>query len=152
MSSLLAPLPLAIGSDHAGHSLKEALKEWGKGRGFTFLDVGCDSMASVDYPDYAFQVVQLILSHQAKVGILVCGSGIGMSIAANRHQGIRAALCTSEFEARLSRQHNDANILCLGARVLGEAHAMACLEIFLTTPFEAGRHQERLCKIDQKES
>lgn len=140
---------IAIGSDHAGYEMKQALAAWCKEKKINIMDVGCLNSNPVDYPDYAQKVSTLILSKKAQKGILVCGTGIGISIAANRHNGIRAAVCTSEFEARASRQHNDANIICFGARVLGIAHAISCLQSFLKTDFEGGRHQERLQKLDR---
>jgi len=138
---------IAIASDHAGFELRGQLHALLKTAGYQVLDLGTDSTESVDYPDFASKVAQAITSGQAAQGVLVCGSGIGMSIAANRYQGIRAALCHDVTTARLARQHNDANILCLGARILGAQEAGDTLRAFLETPFEGGRHQRRVDKM-----
>lgn len=115
--------------------------------GFAAHDVGTHGTASVDYPDYAAKVSTEVLAKRAEFGIAICGSGIGISIAANRFAGIRAALCHSALAATLSRKHNDANVLCLGARLIGIAEAAACTEQFLTTAYEGGRHQQRIEKL-----
>lgn len=141
-------LTIAVGCDHAGFDLKEPLLECIEKLGHKVLDFGTNSMESVDYPDFSCQVVQAIVSKRADVGLLLCGSGIGMSIAANRNPLIRAALCHHEYDARVARAHNDANILCLGGRVIGADLAKVCLKTFLATPFEGGRHQRRLDKIN----
>ena len=138
---------VAVGADHAGFELKAMLAaELGR-MGHGVLDLGTSGPESVDYPDYAGAVVAAIRDGRAQRGVLVCGSGIGMSIAANRHPGIRAALCGEPAMARLSRQHNDANVLVLGARMTDPATALACLTAFLDTPFEAGRHARRVAKL-----
>ena len=138
---------VAIGNDHAGLALKQALLSEIEACGFTVQDLGCDTPASVDYPDYGRKVAEAVTSGAAQFGIAVCGSGIGISIAANRVAGARAALCQSGLAAALSRQHNDANILCLGARLIGEAEAKECVQRFLATPFEGGRHALRVEKL-----
>lgn len=138
---------IAIASDHAGVALKALLVKDIAVLGYEADDLGPDSDASVDYPDYAEAVAAAIESGNAKFGILICGSGIGMSIAANRYPGVRAALCHSVETATLSRQHNDANILVLGARIVSEALAQDCLKAFLATEFEGGRHQRRVDKL-----
>jgi len=139
---------IAIGSDHAGLSLKQALLTEGLS-GHEVVDVGTHDPASTDYPIYAFKVARLVASGEADLGVLVCGTGIGMAIAASRVPGIRAAVCTSEYMARMARAHNDANVLCLGGRVVGPGQAIAILEAFLKTKFEGGRHERRLRMIEE---
>jgi len=136
-----------IASDHAGFPLKQALLAHMQSKGMDVRDLGTRSTDSVDYPDFADAAAHAILSGEAKMGVLVCGSGIGISIAANRHKGIRAALCRSVEDATLSRQHNNANILCLGGRITDEATAKACVDAFASTAFEGGRHQGRVEKM-----
>lgn len=138
---------VAIASDHAGTALKETLKDALKEWGLVPLDLGTNSDASVDYPDYAQAVAQALAWGEATRGVVICGSGIGISIAANRHKHIRAALCTDGLMARLSRQHNDANVLALGARLTGIDVAKDCLYQFLHTQYEGGRHQRRIDKM-----
>lgn len=138
---------VAIASDHAGLELKTALKAQLEALGFSANDLGTQENASVDYPDFANALALWVKEKEGRRGILVCGSGIGMSIAANRHKGIRAALCHSGLEADLSRRHNDANVLCLGSRILGVEMARECVARFLTTRFEGGRHQMRVEKL-----
>lgn len=138
---------IAIANDHAGLALKHALLADIAALGFTPLDLGTNSADSVDYPDYGHAVANAVLDGRAQFGIAICGSGIGISIAANRHPGIRAALVSSAEAATLARQHNDANVLCLGARLIGEAEAKACVTQFLTRAFEGGRHQARVAKL-----
>lgn len=137
-------MKIAIGSDHGGFGLKQILSAKLMGAGYEVVDCGCKSVDSVDYPDFADQVCKQVLSGDARLGILVCGTGIGMSMAANRHKGIRAALCHNEYTARLSREHNDANILCLGDRVLGTGIAEAIVDVWLQSEFAGGRHQRRI--------
>ncbi len=139
---------IAFGCDHAGHSLKAAIVEILQARGFKVLDFGTSSADLVDYPDFASRVCESILNQQAVQGVLICGTGIGMSIAANRYKGIRAALCTSVQQTELARRHNDANVLCLGARITDNETAIACLTTFLSTPFEGERHAVRIAKLD----
>lgn len=138
---------IAFAADHAGFERKELLKNQVQEWGYRLLDLGTDGTEPVDYPDYADLLAKALLEGEADMGVLVCGTGVGISIAANRHGGIRAALCHDETTARLSRDHNDANVLALGARTTGEAISLAVLETFLRTPFGAGRHQRRVDKL-----
>ena len=135
-------------SDHAGLVLRPEAIRAARARGFEVEDLGPLGAESVDYPDYARKVAQAVAGGQARFGILVCGTGIGMSIAANKVPGIRAALCRTEYEARMARAHNDANVLCLGERVTGLGLAAAVVEAFLVTPFEGGRHARRVEKLE----
>jgi len=143
---------VAFGADHAGVTLKGELMEAVRADGHEALDLGPDTTASVDYPDFAVKVTRAVLEGEAGLGVLVCGTGIGMSIAANKVKGIRAALCRSEFEGRMARAHNDANILCLGQRVTGGGLAREILKAFLATAFEGGRHENRVEKITRVEN
>ncbi|MBE2254386.1 MAG: ribose 5-phosphate isomerase B [Myxococcus sp.] len=137
----------AIAADHAGVALKaELISELAK-LGHEATDLGPASTASVDYPDFAAKLTELVSKGTPALGILVCGTGIGMSMAANKVNGIRAAVCRTEFEARLTRQHNDANVLCLGQRVTGGGVALEIAKVFLSTGFEGGRHQARVDKV-----
>jgi len=138
---------VAIGADHAGYGLKTTLVAELAALGYQVLDLGTAGEESVDYPDFAAEVVAALKDGRAPWGVLVCGSGIGMSIAANRHAGIRAALCHDVETARLARQHNDANVLALGARLIDAETAKQCLKTFLTTEFEGGRHARRVAKL-----
>lgn len=139
---------VVIGSDHAGLSLKPALIRALEARGADVEDVGTHTAASVDYPDFAHNVALRVAKGSARLGVLVCGSGVGMSIAANRHAGVRAVVCSEPYSARMARAHNDANVLCLGARVVGEGLAIDILDAFLGGAFEGGRHQGRVTKIE----
>lgn len=144
---------LVIGSDHGGFELKEAIKAYLVRDGtYQILDVGVFEKSSFDYPLIAQRVVKKILSGEFSKGILICGTGIGMSIAANRYKGIRAALCHDHYTAKFARAHNDANILVLGGRVLGEGLALEIVDVFLNTEFEGGRHKRRLCQIEEDET
>ncbi|PPR09717.1 MAG: putative sugar phosphate isomerase YwlF [Alphaproteobacteria bacterium MarineAlpha11_Bin1] len=138
---------IGIAADHGGFALKQVIKDRIEAAGYRVLDLGTDSEDAVDYPDFAEKLVQAITSGQIKRGILFCGTGIGVSIAANRHKGIRAALCYDEETIILSRQHNDANILCLGGRKTGEVLAARLVALFLETDFEGGRHTGRVKKL-----
>lgn len=138
---------IVIGADHGGFVLKEILVGVLQRLQYMVDDVGCHCLESVDYPDFAATVCQAVLNDSETRGILICGSGIGMSMAANRHHGIRAALCHDEYTARLSRAHNDANVLCLGARVIGPGVAEGIVETWLATGFDGGRHQGRIAKF-----
>lgn len=138
---------IAIASDHAGFELKGQLKQELQALGFDALDLGPDSAASVDYPDFANRLADALKAGKAARGVLICGTGIGISMAANRHRHIRAALVHDVTGARLTRQHNDANVLCIGARLTGSDVAKDCLRVFLTTDFEGGRHQNRVAKL-----
>jgi len=144
-------MKIAIGSDHAGFELKEKIKHYLLDKSFDVDDCGTHSADSVDYPDYARAVSEKVAAKHATTGILVCGTGIGMSIAANKVPGIRAAHVTSEIEAQLSREHNDANVIAVGGRVLSETTAFAIVERWLKTGFSGGRHQLRVNKITELE-
>ncbi len=139
---------VAIAADHAGVEMKQQLCNLLEERGHAVDDLGPQTTDSVDYPDYAHQLAQRITSGEVDQGVLVCGTGIGMAMSANRHVGVRAVVCTEELSARLSRSHNDANVLCLGARLIGSAKAEAILEAFLATPFDRDRHTRRVGKIE----
>ncbi len=141
---------IAIGSDHAGFDLKSEILSFLCMEGCDIQDMGAFSPDSVDYPDYAHLVVREMLEGRADLGILICGTGIGMSITANRYPGIRAALCTDAFMARLSREHNDANVLCLGARVVGVGLALDIVNAWINASFAGGRHQRRVEKIERE--
>lgn len=143
----MPPETIAIASDHAGVELKSVLKKELADLGFEILDLGTQDEQSVDYPDMADALADAIGGQKASRGVLVCGSGIGISMAANRHRNIRAAPCHDTLSARLAREHNDANVLALGARLIGIETARDCLRTFLKTPFEGGRHQRRVDKM-----
>lgn len=138
---------ILIGSDHAGYDLKQYLATELEKRGYAVKDHGTHSTGSCDYPNIAHPLCEALLANGG-IGILICGTGLGMSIAANRHKGIRAAKCDLELEARLARRHNDANALCLGARMIGAELALAIASAFLETEFEGGRHQRRIDEIE----
>jgi ribose 5-phosphate isomerase B len=141
-------MKIAIASDHAGYGLKEEIRSFLEQRGHHVDDMGAAGHApSVDYPDFAFEVARTVASGGVDRGILVCGTGIGMSMAANRIDGIRAALCHDSYTARMCREHNDANVLCLGGRTTGVATALDLVAVFLDTGFEGGRHERRVNKI-----
>lgn len=142
-------MKIVIASDHAGYRLKGILKE--KLNQYTFIDAGTDSEDSCDYPDYAEKAGLMVASGEADAGIVICGTGIGISIAANKVKGVRAALCFNEFMAEMSRMHNNSNVLALGARVIGEDLAVRIAEVWLKTGFEGGRHQKRVDKIGKIE-
>ena len=140
-------MKIAIGSDHGGYELKEMIVSYLKENGHEVADCGCDSPDSVDYPDFAEKICTEVSGGSSERGILICGTGIGMSIAANRHRDIRAALCHEGFTARMSREHNNANVLCLGARVIGSEVALDIVRVWVSTDFAGGRHQQRLDKL-----
>jgi len=142
---------IVIGSDHGGLNLKAALRSYLDRRGFAVSDAGTDSDASVDYPDFGLKVAEMVTAGTADLGVLICGTGIGMSIAANKVPGIRAALVTDVFMARMAKEHNNANILVLGGRVLDEQKACDLVGAWLDATFEGGRHQGRLDKITEIE-
>ncbi|HOJ88070.1 MAG TPA: ribose 5-phosphate isomerase B [Pseudothermotoga sp.] len=144
-------MKIALGSDHAGFKLKEALKGFLVSRNFKVLDEGTYSEDAVDYPDFARKVADDIKNKKADFGILICGTGIGMSIAANRIKGIRAALCLFPEMAKLARLHNDANVLVLPGRLISSELAQWIVEVFLSEKFEGGRHQQRVRKIEEME-
>ncbi|BBM36190.1 ribose 5-phosphate isomerase B [Pseudoleptotrichia goodfellowii] len=143
-------MKIAIGNDHAGVDLKHKIVEFLRKKGHEVTNVGTDTLDSVDYPDIAKEVAEKVLSGEAKYGVLICGTGIGISISANKVKGIRAALVHNEFTARLSRLHNDANVIALGARVLGDELAAMCVDTFINTEFEGGRHARRVGKIEEE--
>ena len=141
-------MKVLIASDHAGLQLKASLLEALADAKVDHQDLGPSAPDSVDYPDFAQKVARAVAGQNDALGVLVCGSGIGMSIAANKVKGVRAALCRTELEAKLARQHNDANVLCLGERITGQSLARAILEAFLSARFEGGRHQRRVDKME----
>ncbi len=138
---------MVVAADHGGFELKELIKKSLSADGREIVDVGCFSKDSVDYPDFAEKAVSAILTGDCQMGILICGTGIGMSIVANRYRNIRAANCSNVFTARMSREHNDANVLCLGARVLEMDIAVEMARVWLDTAFSGGRHQRRISKF-----
>ena len=140
--------PIAIGCDHAGYDLKEDLVSFIEGEGLTFKDFGTYSKDSVDYPDFAHPVASAVENGSCSFGILLCGSANGVAITANKHQGIRAAICWGEELAELARKHNNANIICIPARFVREGDAEKMLDIFMNTAFEGGRHEGRVAKIN----
>jgi ribose 5-phosphate isomerase B len=140
-------MKLALGSDHRGYASKERLKNFLAGQGHEVADCGADSEASSDYPDYAIPACLMVARSEADRGILMCGSGIGMTMTANKVAGIRAALCHDELTAEMSRRHNDANVLCLAADLLGDELIRRMVEVWLAAPFDAGRHARRVRKM-----
>jgi len=138
---------IAIASDHAAFDLKASLVTWLRDEGHQVLDLGPDSSASVDYPDYGYRLAEAIASGEADRGVALCGSGIGISIAVNRHPAARCALVSEVLSARLSREHNDANVIALGARLVGIEQARACISAFLSTPYAGDRHRVRVDKL-----
>ena len=141
-------MKLVVGSDHAAYELKEAIKEKLINEGHEVIDVGCDSPESVDYPKYGHAVGRTVASGEAERGIAVCGSGIGISIACNKVPGIRAALCTSVEMAEMCRRHNNANVVCMGARMISQELAFDIIDTWMTTDFEAGKHLRRINEIE----
>ena len=135
---------IVIASDHAGFELKEKMKKYLTENGYEVTDCGTNSTDSCDYPEFANALCLAIKENPEMKGILICGTGIGMSMAANRHRHIRAALCHNEFTARLTRQHNNANVLCMGARTIGEELAFETMKVFLNTEFMGGKHERRI--------
>lgn len=144
-------MKIAVGSDHGGVELKEEIKKFLKEEGYEFKDFGTNSTESCDYPDYALPVAESVAAKEYDLGILVCGTGIGIGIAANKVPGIRAALCSDTFSAHATREHNNANILTLGQRVVGPGLAIDIVKTFLNTEFEGERHQKRIDKISEIE-
>ncbi|MBQ3567144.1 MAG: ribose 5-phosphate isomerase B [Oscillospiraceae bacterium] len=142
---------IAIGCDHAGYELKKSVIDFLNEKGFDTLDLGCGG-EHVDYPEIAEKVCEKVTDGSCEKGILICGTGVGMSIAANKVKGIRAALCSEHFSAKYTRLHNDSNILCMGARTIGAGLATELAELFLTTEFEGGRHQRRVDLITDLEN
>jgi ribose 5-phosphate isomerase B len=145
MSTL--PAKIALASDHAAVALKAELAQWLRDQGHDVTDLGPDTADSVDYPDYGFKLADHVASGAAEFGVALCGSGIGISIAVNRNPGCRCALVSDGLSARLSRQHNNANVIAMGARLIGIDAAKDCLAAFLATPFEGGRHERRVAKL-----
>ena len=141
-------MKIVIGSDHTAYELKEAIKEKLIGEGHEVIDVGCDSTESVDYPKYGHAVGRAVASGEAERGIAVCGSGIGISIACNKVPGIRAALCTSVEMAEMCRRHNNANVVCMGARMISQELAFDIIDKWMTTDFEGGKHLRRINEIE----
>lgn len=137
---------IAVASDHAGFAFKEKVKDVLEGMGYAVLDLGTHSEQSVDYPDFADALAHALESGSVRRGVAVCGTGTGIALAANRHRNVRAAVCHSATEARLARQHNDANVIAFGARTMGMETSMDCLKTFLETEFEGGRHVQRVAK------
>jgi ribose 5-phosphate isomerase B len=144
----MAMTKLSLGSDHAGFEMKEKVRDFLLSEGYEVEDVGTDSTASCDYPEFADKVARLVQNGDVEAGILVCGSGIGMAMAANKTAGIRAVVCNEPLSARMSRAHNDANVLCLGGRMIGFEMAKEILRVWLTTDFEGDRHQRRVAMLN----
>ncbi len=142
---------IAIGSDHAGFKIKESIKDFFQREGIDYKDFGTNSTESVDYPEFARKVSESVVEFESEKGILVCGTGIGVCIAANKIKGIRAALCHNVNYARMARKHNDANVLCLGGRENTEEESIEIVKAFLATDFEGGRHSNRLSQITKLE-
>jgi ribose 5-phosphate isomerase B len=140
-------IKIAVGADHAGFDLKEKVRQYLADRGFEVADLGTKSTASVDYPDFAQKVAEAVAVRKADFGVVVCGTGLGVAMSANKVRGIRAAPCSDTLSARFARSHNDANVLTLGARIIDEVTAHKILDAWLATPFEGGRHQRRVDKI-----
>lgn len=143
---------IALGCDHGGFALKQALIQYLEEKDIAYRDFGCYEDKSCDYPDMAVRPCQAVINGECTFAVLICGTGIGISIAANKIKGIRAACCSDYFSAKYTRVHNDANVLCLGGRVVGAGLACELLEVFLNTPFEGGRHIQRIKKIEMLEN
>ncbi len=143
---------IAIGSDHAGYGLKTEIIDYLKAKGYQLKDLGTYNDSSVDYPDFGVAVAETVISGECEKGIIICGTGLGISISANKVPGIRAALCTDSYMARMSREHNDANILALGARVVGSGLAMDIIDTWLNSEFLEGKHKARIDKISEIET
>lgn len=141
-------ISISIGSDHAGFELKKQIIDYLKNKSFIVIDKGCFSEERADYPDFAHHTAESVNTKESEFGILMCGSGNGINMTANKHKGIRAALCWTSEIAAMARQHNDANVLVLPARYITISEALKCVDVFLSEKFEGGRHQERIEKID----
>ena len=141
-------ISISIGSDHAGFELKKQIIDYLKNKSFIIIDKGCFSEERADYPDFAHHTAESVITKESEFGILMCGSGNGINMTANKHKGIRAALCWTSEIAAMARQHNDANVLVLPARYITISEALKCVDVFLTEKFVGGRHQERIEKID----
>jgi ribose 5-phosphate isomerase B len=143
-------MKIAAGADHGGYAIKEAVVRRLRSQGHEVVDVGTDSAdVSVDYPDFGHKVATMVASGEVERGLLVCGTGLGICMSANRHRGVRAADCFTPYLAEMARRHNDANVLCLGGRLLSEDEAWAIAEVWMATPFEGGRHERRCALIDE---
>ena len=142
-------MKIAIGCDHGGYALKLAVKKHLEEKGYEVVDYGCHSTESVDYPVYGEKVGRAVAGGECELGVLICGTGIGISLAANRVHGIRAAVCSESYSAELTRRHNDANMIAFGARVVGEGTACAILDAFFNAKFEGGRHAQRVAMLDE---
>ncbi|TET23258.1 MAG: ribose 5-phosphate isomerase B [Candidatus Stahlbacteria bacterium] len=140
-------MTISIGADHHGFALKNSLKRWLQLKGYKVIDVGTDDPNSTDYPEYAIAAARLVSSHEAGLGVLICGTGIGMCIAANKVNGVRAARVCSEKDAQMARRHNNANVLCFGAEIVNEALARRMVTAWMQNEFEGGRHERRVEKI-----
>ncbi|MEA3310897.1 MAG: ribose 5-phosphate isomerase B [candidate division WOR-3 bacterium] len=138
---------IAIGADHRGFALKNSLAKWLESKGYNVVDIGTEDPTSTDYPDYAFQVAELVSNGNAELGILICGTGIGMSITANKVKGVRAARVCSEKDAQMARRHNNANVLCFGAEIVDEALVQRMITAWMENEFQGGRHERRVEKI-----
>ena len=145
-------MKIAIGCDHGGIVLKPAIKKVLENNGIDIVDMGCEDIKSVDYPDYALKVAEAVSKGEVDRGIILCGTGIGISIAANKVKGVRAAVCHDLFTAQMCAQHNDANVIAIGGRVINEELAGHMVQVWLDTPFEGGRHNGRVAKISEIES
>ncbi|HCJ40962.1 ribose 5-phosphate isomerase B [uncultured Ruminococcus sp.] len=145
-------MKIAIGCDHAGPALKAEVLKYLDEKGIGYIDLGVQEGEKCDYPDKAKEVCDKVISGECDMAVLICGTGIGMSMAANKVKGIRAACCSDYFSAKFTRAHNDANVLCIGARVVGAGLACELIQVFLDTPFEGGRHQRRVDKIHEIEN
>ena len=141
-------MKIAIGCDHGGYALKLAVKKHLEEKGYEVVDYGCHSTESVDYPVYGEKVGRAVAGGECELGVLICGTGIGISLAANRVPGVRAAVCSETYSAQLTREHNNANIIAFGARVVGEGPALAIVDAFLNAEFQGGRHAERVAMLD----
>tara|TARA_B100000989_G_scaffold118340_1_gene87129 strand:- start:3590 stop:4018 length:429 start_codon:yes stop_codon:yes gene_type:complete len=139
---------ILLANDHAGTSLKNEIKDFLENKGYSVINLGCDTEESVDYPDFAHPLAEQVSNNNKLKGIIICGSGIGVSMSANKHKGVRSALCWNQETAKLSRSHNDANVLSLPARFLNKAEAIKIVDIFINTEFEGGRHNRRVDKIN----
>ena len=142
-------MKIVIASDHAGYFLKEKIKDFLQREGYEVIDVGCHSSVAVDYPEFGIKAVEKILKKEADYGILICGTGVGMSLSANKVDGIRSVVCSEPYSARMAREHNNANILSLGARFMSQEEIYDVIETWLEEPFEGGRHQRRIEKLDK---
>ncbi len=144
-------MKIAIGSDHVGYSLKENLKEYLVRKGLALKDFGTHSTEKIDYPIVAQAVARAVMGGECEKGVLICGTGVGMAIGANKFKGIRAVVCSEPYTARASREHNDTNVLAMGSRVVGNELAKMVLDTWLETEFEGGRHEKRVCMLDEYE-